>query len=184
MTHVLIENIAKYEGQVVTLKGWLANKRSSKALVFMQLRDGTGIIQAVVYRPELGDDIYALCDRMEQETCLAVTGLVKRDERSAIGYELSVQAVEVIGKPTEEYPITPKEHGVAFLMDLRHLWLRSKRQNAIMRIRNEVIRAIRDFFEDRNFVNLDAPIFMSSSCEGTSNLFECTYFDRKAYLSQ
>lgn len=184
MTHVLIENIAKYEGQVVTLKGWLANKRSSKALVFLQLRDGTGIIQAVVYRPELGDEIYTLCDRMEQETCLAVTGLVKRDERSAIGYELGVQAVEVIGKPTEEYPITPKEHGVAFLMDLRHLWLRSKRQNAIMRIRNEVIRAIRDFFEDRNFVNLDAPIFMSSSCEGTSNLFECTYFDRKAYLSQ
>jgi asparaginyl-tRNA synthetase len=184
MEHVYIEDIHKHVGKTVTLKGWLYNKRSSKKLVFLQVRDGSGIIQAVVFRPDAGEELYEQADKLPQECSLAVTGEVKEDPRSAIGYELSVSAIDVINLTTEEYPITPKEHGVAFLLDHRHLWLRSRRQVAIMRIRHEVISSIRDFFNERGFVCLDAPIFMGSSCEGTTTLFETKYFDQMAYLTQ
>jgi len=184
MQHVYIEDIGKYVGQTVQLKGWLFNKRSSKKLVFMQLRDGTGIIQGVIFRPEAGEELYELADKMQQETSLIVEGEVKEDKRSAIGYELSVTKLDVVSEPTEEYPITPKEHGVDFLLNHRHLWLRSKKQWATMRIRHEVISAIREYFDQNGFLNVDAPIFMGSSCEGTSTLFETKYFDRMAYLTQ
>ncbi len=184
MQYALISEIGKYVGQEVTIRGWLSNKRSSKKLVFMQVRDGSGIIQCVVFRPDLGDEVYELCDKMMQETSLAITGEVKEDKRSKIGFELSVTKVEVISEPVQEYPITPKEHGVAFLMDHRHLWLRSSKQAAIMRIRHELIMAIRDYFDKEGFTNLDAPIFTPNACEGTSTLFEVGYFDDKAYLTQ
>jgi len=184
MAHVWIADIGKHVGEEVTLKGWLYNKRSSKKLVFLQLRDGTGIVQCVVFRPDLGDEIYDICDKMPQETSLSLTGTVSKDDRSEIGYELQVKKVEIAAYPTQEYPITPKEHGVAFLMDYRYLWLRSKRQNAIMRVRHELIMAIRDYFDINGFTNLDAPIFTPNACEGTTNLFEVGYFDTKAYLTQ
>ena len=184
MQHVYIEEIGKHVGEEVCLKGWLFMKRSSKKLVFMQVRDGTGFIQAVVFKPEAGEALYNLCDRMAQETSIEVDGVVKEDKRSPIGFELSVNDVRVIQEPLAEYPITPKEHGVGFLLDHRHLWLRSRKQFATLRIRQEVISAIRSFFDERNFVNLDAPIFMGSSCEGTSTLFKTKYFDDEAYLTQ
>ncbi|RJO67673.1 MAG: asparagine--tRNA ligase [Myxococcales bacterium] len=184
MQHVYIENIAKYEGQTVELKGWLYNKRSSKKLVFLQVRDGTGIIQAVVFRPEAGEELYQLCDRMMQETSLIVTGLVRKDERSEVGFELAVTNVEIVAAPTQEYPLSPKEHGVDFLLGNRHLWLRSRRPLAIMRIRHEIIQAIHDFFDQRGFLRIDTPIFTPAACEGTSTLFETKYFDSMAYLTQ
>lgn len=184
MDRVYIETISRHVGQTVQLKGWLYNKRSSKKLVFLQVRDGTGIIQGVLFRPDVGDELYELADRLPQETSIIVTGEVREDPRSPIGYELAVSGLEVVSLPTEEYPISPKEHGVAFLLDHRHLWLRSRRQVAIMRIRHEVIGAIRDFFDQRGFICLDAPIFMGSSCEGTTTLFETKYFDQMAYLTQ
>lgn len=184
MQHVYIEDIGKHVGETVQIKGWLYNKRSSKKLVFMQLRDGTGIIQGVIFKPEAGEELYELADKMQQETSLIVEGEVKKDERSPIGFELAVKNLEIVAEPTEEFPITPKEHGVDFLLNHRHLWLRSKRQFAIMRIRHEVIRSIHEYFDNNGFIQVDAPIFMGSSCEGTTTLFETKYFDRSAYLTQ
>ena len=184
MRQVYIEDISKHEGESVQLKGWLYNKRSTKKLVFMQLRDGTGIIQAVVFKPEAGEELYARCDRIPQESAIMITGTVKRDDRSPIGYELAVKDVEIVSEPLREYPISPKEHGVGFLLEHRHLWLRSRRQFATLRVRHEVVRAIRDFLDGRGFVNLDTPIFTPSACEGTSTLFETDYFGQSAYLTQ
>lgn len=183
-----IEDIARdldtFEGKQVTLRGWLYNKRSSGKLHFLQLRDGTGILQCVVFHKDVSPETFEAAAKLSQETALAVTGEVRRDKRSPIGFELGASSLEVIAEPTAEYPITPKEHGVAFLMDHRHLWLRSKRQHAIMRVRHEIIDAIRDFFRRGGFTLVDAPIFTPSACEGTSNLFEVGYFDDKAYLTQ
>ncbi|HET6610976.1 MAG TPA: asparagine--tRNA ligase [Kofleriaceae bacterium] len=183
-----IEDIARdldrFEGQTVTLRGWLYNKRSSGKLHFLQLRDGTGILQCVVFHKDVPAETFDAAGKLSQETALAITGEVRRDKRSTIGFELGASAIEVLAEPTAEYPITPKEHGVAFLMDHRHLWLRSKRQHAILRVRHEIIGAIRDFFATRGFTLVDAPIFTPSACEGTSNLFEVGYFDDKAYLTQ
>ncbi|MEB3286275.1 MAG: asparagine--tRNA ligase [Vampirovibrionales bacterium] len=183
MTHVMIERIAQHEGQTVTLKGWLYNKRSSGKLHFLQLRDGTGIIQCVVFSGNVSPDVFEAAGKLTQESAFSVTGTVKADTRSKIGFELDVQDVSVIGL-ARDYPITPKDHGVAFLMDHRHLWLRSSRQNAILRIRAEIIRAIRNFFDGEGFTLVDAPIFTPNACEGTTNLFETEYFDEKAYLTQ
>jgi len=183
MTHVMIERIAQHEGQAVTLKGWLYNKRSSGKLHFLQLRDGTGIIQCVVFSGNVSPDVFEAAGKLTQESAFSVTGTVKADTRSKIGFELDVQDVSVIGL-ARDYPITPKDHGVAFLMDHRHLWLRSSRQNAILRIRAEIIRAIRNFFDGEGFTLVDAPIFTPNACEGTTNLFETEYFDEKAYLTQ
>ncbi|MEW5821709.1 MAG: asparagine--tRNA ligase [Cyanobacteriota bacterium] len=182
--HVYIDEIGKYENQDVCLKGWLFNKRSSGKLHFLQVRDGTGFIQAVAFKGDIDPELFTELKHLSQESSLMVYGTVKKDERSPIGFELSIKNVKILNQ-AEEYPITPKEHGVAFLMDNRHLWLRSKRQHAILRIRAEVIRASRNYFDDRGFILCDTPIFTPSACEGTTNLFEVNYFeDRKAYLTQ
>lgn len=192
MTAVYIENIADYEETEVTLKGWLYNKRSSKKLHFLQMRDGTGIIQVVVSLEDMGEDIFAIGESLTQESSFQVTGIVKKDSRSKIGFEIhatsleTVHIIEFVKDDPEKtgYPITPKEHGTAFLMENRHLWLRSQQQWAILRIRHSVIRAIRDFFDNQGFILLDTPILTPAACEGTSTLFEVEYYDKKAYLTQ
>jgi asparaginyl-tRNA synthetase len=181
---VFIEELAKHAGQEVVLSGWLNNRRSSGKIHFLQLRDGTGICQCVATLNDLGAEAFAAADHLGQETSLRITGLVREDKRAPGGYELTAKSFQVFG-PSNDYPITPKEHGVAFLHDLRHLWIRSPKQNAILRVRSEVAQACRDFFYDRGFVLFDAPVFTPTSCEGTTNLFEVDYFgERKAYLTQ
>ena len=183
MKSVRISQIGDFEDQEVQLNGWLYNKRSSGKLHFLQLRDGSGIIQCVVFRGDVEPEIFELCGHVGQESSLVVTGSVRKDERSPLGYELGVKTVEVVGE-SSEYPITPKEHGVSFLLDNRHLWLRSSRPHAILKIRSEICKACRDFMEEREFTLIDAPIFTPAACEGTSTLFETDYFDQKAYLTQ
>ncbi len=178
-----IADIAKFENQEVSINGWLYNRRSSGKLHFLLVRDGTGTIQAVVSKAEVADDVFALCDGLSQESSIKVTGKVVEDKRSPIGFEIHVKNVELVHQ-AEEYPITPKEHGIEFLMDLRHLWLRSSKQHAILRVRHAVIKACRDFFDGNGFVLVDAPIFTPAACEGTSTLFETDYFGSKAYLTQ
>ena len=146
-----IERIAEHVGSEVTIRGWLYNKRSSGKLLFLLVRDGTGLIQALVSRADVGEERFAAADVLTQEASLEVTGLVREDKRAPGGYELTVSGVRPLA-PSAEYPIGPKEHGVEFLMDHRHLWLRSSRQHAILRVRHEMIRAIRDFFDDRGFM--------------------------------
>jgi len=183
MERIYVSNIAKYEGQTVELQGWLYNKRSSGKLHFLQLRDGTGTIQCVVFKGDVSPEVFELSDRITQESSLIVTGTIRADKRSPIGYEMGVTDVQLIHL-AEEYPITPKEHGVAFLMDHRHLWLRSSRQYAILRIRSEIIKACRDYMDDNGFLLVDTPIFTPAACEGTTTLFETEYFGEKAYLTQ
>jgi len=183
MAQVYIEDIGKFEGQEVTVKGWLQNKRSSGKIQFLIVRDGTGTIQGVLTANSVSPEIFRLIDRVTQESALSVTGKVRADKRAPSGYELDVSSYEIVSV-SEEYPITPKEHGIAFLMEKRHLWLRSSRQHAILRIRDEVILAARNFFHERGFTLVDAPIFTPAACEGTTTLFETQYFDEKAYLTQ
>jgi asparaginyl-tRNA synthetase len=178
-----VAEIAKFSGQDVTLQGWLYNKRSKGKLHFLQVRDGSGIIQCVMFKGDVSPEVFEAADKLTQESSLRVTGTVKKDERSPLGFEIGVKDLEIVA-PSEGYPITPKDHGTAFLMDHRHLWLRSSKQNAIIRIRSTVVKAIRDFFDDRGFTLVDTPIFTPAACEGTSNLFETEYFERKAYLTQ
>ena len=184
LPHIYIEELARHIGEDVTLKGWLYGKRSSNKIHFLQVRDGTGIVQCVASKADVGDERFARLDKLGQETSITVDGVVREDKRSAIGVEIHVKDFTVVAEPTREYPITPKEHGTAFLMDHRHLWLRSKRQVAILRIRAEIISAIRAYFDEHGFTLLDAPIFTPAACEGTSNLFEVNYFGDKAYLTQ
>jgi asparaginyl-tRNA synthetase len=180
-----VADIAQHEGQEVTLHGWLDNRRSSGKLHFLQVRDGTGTIQCVVFKGNVTQEVFQEADHLPQETSLKVTGLVKKDARSPIGFELDVRSLEVVARPSAEYPIGHKEHGVAFLMERRHLWLRSQRQQVILKVRHSVEQAIRGFFDDRGFTLVDAPIFTPAACEGTSTLFEVPYFDLgKAYLTQ
>src|SRR5262249_6278843 len=185
---VYIQDIARdldrYDGQEVTLRGWLYNKRSSKKVHFLEVRDGTGILQCVAGINDVAPEIFARTDKLPQETSLLVTGKVRRDSRSPIGFELGVTNLQVVAEPAGEYPITPEEHGTAFLMDHRHLGLRSKRQHAILRVRAEIIAAVRNYFDSHGFTLVDAPIFTPAACEGTTNLFEVGYFDDKAYLTQ
>ena len=183
MKRVYVEDIGGHEGEEVELRGWLYNKRSSGKLHFLQVRDGTGTIQCVVFKGEVSAEVFQMADHLPQESSLKVRGIARADKRSPIGFELGVTDLEVVHM-AEEFPITPKEHGVHFLLDRRHLWLRSSRQHAIMRVRNEIIKACRDYFDDRGFVLLDAPIFTPSACEGTSTLFQTEYFGEKAYLTQ
>ena len=180
--HYVID-IGKYVNENVTLKGWVYNERSSGKLVFIELRDGTGIIQCVLFKGNVSEELFNEVKALPQESSIIIHGKVREDKRSPIGFEIDVAHVEIIHKAAE-YPISPKEHGVAFLMDHRHLWLRSKRQFAILRIRDEIIKAIRDFFDERGFICFDAPIFTPNACEGTSTLFQTNYFDQKAYLTQ
>ncbi|MGJ7034714.1 asparagine--tRNA ligase [Anoxybacillus eryuanensis] len=178
-----IAEVHKYVGQEVTIGAWLANKRSSGKIAFLQLRDGTGFIQGVVEKAQVSEDVFQSAKSITQESSLYVTGVVREDNRSPFGYELSVTNIELIHMAVD-YPITPKEHGIEFLMDHRHLWLRSKRQHAIMKIRNEVIRATYEFFNENGFVKVDPPILTGSAPEGTTELFHTKYFDEDAYLSQ
>ena len=184
MTITRIQDIAKAEGQTVTLQGWLHNRRSSGKIHFLQVRDGSGFIQAVMSKAAVGDETFLKADHLGQESSISVTGLVRADKRAPSGYEIDVSAFEVIS-PATDYPITPKEHGVDYLMDRRHLWIRAPRQQAILRVRHEVINACRDFFNNRGFVLCDTPIFTPSACEGTTTLFPVQYFeDTTAYLTQ
>ncbi|WP_053219441.1 asparagine--tRNA ligase [Virgibacillus senegalensis] len=178
-----ISQVAKHVGEEVTIGAWLANKRSSGKIAFLQLRDGTGFIQGVVVKAEVDEEVFQTAKNMTQETSLYVTGTVAEDTRSPFGYELQVKNVEIIHESTD-FPITPKEHGTEFLMDHRHLWLRSKKQHAVMKIRNEIIRSTYQFFNDNDYVKIDPPILTGSSAEGTTELFHTKYFDEEAYLSQ
>ena len=183
MTQTYINQLKDHIGSEVTLKGWLYNKRSSGKLVFLQLRDGTGIVQCVVFKPN-NEELFTEADSLGQESSIIVTGTVKEDTRSSLGVELDVTGLEVL-QNVHDYPITPKEHGTEFLMDNRHLWIRSKKQHAVLKVRHTVIKAVRDYFDDNGFTLADTPIFTPAACEGTTTLFEVDYFDdQKAYLTQ
>lgn len=184
MSFCYIEEVGKFAGQKVTLKGWLYNKRSSGKIHFLLIRDGTGIIQSVMSKGEVPDEIFDTYDKLTQESSLEIEGIVREEKRAPGGYELTLTDVKII-QIAQDYPITPKEHGTAFLMDNRHLWLRSSRQQAIMRVRNEIIYAIRTFFYEKRFILIDTPILTGSIGETATTLFETQYFDLgKAYLAQ
>jgi asparaginyl-tRNA synthetase len=184
MQKIYIKDLANHVGEEISLKGWLYNKRSSGKIKFIILRDGTGYLQCVYFKGNISEEIFNLADQLGQESSIEVKGKVKSEPRAVGGYELDATDLKVISE-AHDYPITPKEHGVEFLMDNRHLWLRSSRQVAIMRIRHRIVKAIRDFFDDRGFTLMDPPIITPAACEGTSTLFETEYFDLgKAYLTQ
>jgi asparaginyl-tRNA synthetase len=183
---VEIRNVSGFEGQEVVIQGWLYNLRESGKLLFPIFRDGTGTIQGVVVKNAVTPEVFERTRNLTQESSLHVTGKVRVDRRAPGGFELDVSNLEVMQLvPIDNpYPITPKEHGTEFLMDHRHLWLRSTRQRAILGVRHEIIKATRDFFDERGFTLVDTPIFTPSACEGTTTLFEVNYFDDKAYLTQ
>lgn len=183
MMEIDIEEVSKYVGEIVTIKGWLHNKRSSGKIHFLIVRDGTGYIQAIVEKRHVEDRIFDLYDELALESSIEATGRIREDKRSPFGYEMDVENIKILHK-TSDYPISKKEHGVGFLLPIRHLWLRSRKQWALMRLRHAVIKAIRDFFDSRGFTLIDAPILTPSACEGTTTLFETEYFGDKAYLSQ
>ena len=181
-----ISNIGRHEGHVVTIRGWLYNLRESGKLLFPIFRDGTGVIQGVVAKNAVSAEVFESVKNLTQESAVIVHGKVRVDKRAPGGYELDVSDVEVVQRVPEDdpYPITPKEHGVDFLMEHRHLWVRSPRQAAILRVRAAIIKAVRDFFDDRGFVLTDPPILTPAACEGTTTLFPVDYFDEQAYLTQ
>ena len=178
-----ISRIGEKARQSATVRGWLYNRRSSGKIQFLIARDGTGYLQAVVVRTDVDPAVWDTAEKATQECSLTVTGTVREEKRAPGGYEMAATHVEVLG-PSDNYPITPKEHGVDFLMGLRHLWMRSSQQHAVLRVRSEIEQAIRDFFYHRGFTLIDSPILTGSSVEGTSTLFETDYFGDKAYLSQ
>lgn len=177
------KQLEKYVGQEVTLKGWVANKRESKTVVFINLRDGRGLCQCIIGAEEIGEELFATAKSLGQESSIAVTGMVVTDERQIGGYELHVSGLHVY-QNAKDYPISNKEHGIEFLADNRHLWLRSRRQWAIMRVRNSISYAIHNFFQKEGFVQMDAPIFTGNAAEGTTDLFETDYYGKPAYLTQ
>jgi len=182
--YAYIEDLASRVGQEVTLRGWLYRKRSSGKVRFLILRDGTGLVQGVMVKNKIPDEDFAAFDRLTQESSLTVSGLVRAEPRAPGGYELDLSAVQLLHL-AQDYPIAPKEHGIDFLLNHRHLWLRSPRQQAILRVRDEISRACRDFFSQRRFVLVDTPIFTPTACEGTTTLFATDYFgERQAYLTQ
>jgi len=183
METTAISKIGQRAGSTARVRGWLYNKRSSGKIQFLIVRDGTGYVQCVVPRADVSPETWDAAEQATQESSLAVTGTVREDKRAPGGFEMTATSVEVLG-PSPEYPISPKEHGVDFLMNLRHLWMRSSQQHAVLRVRSEMEQAIADFFYEREFVRIDSPILTGSSVEGTSTLFETDYFGDKAYLSQ
>ncbi|MBK7629591.1 MAG: asparagine--tRNA ligase [Ignavibacteriales bacterium] len=184
MQKITISDLGKFVGQEVTLRGWLFNKRSSGKIKFIILRDGSGYLQCVYFKGNLTEEVFDKADKIGQESSIEVTGKVKEEPRAPGGYELDATDLKVISE-AHDYPITPKEHGIEFLLDNRHLWLRSSRQVAIMKIRHRVVKAIRDFFDERGFTLMDPPILTPNAVEGTSTLFETPYFDLgNAYLTQ
>jgi asparaginyl-tRNA synthetase len=184
MNHVYIDKISEHVGETVTIKGWLHNRRSSGKVHFLVVRDGTGFVQVVMGKNDVPDEVFKSADHLSQETSIIVTGKVREDKRAKNGVELTASGLEVVG-PAHDYPITPKEHGVDYLLDRRHLWIRAERQVAILRVRHEVIDAVRDFFNSHGFILADTPIFTPAACEGTTTLFPVQYFeDNTAYLTQ
>jgi len=182
--HVYIEDIGRHAEAEVTIKGWLHARRSSGKIHFLIVRDGSGFIQAVMSKAAVGEALFKAADHLSQESSVVVTGVVRADQRAPSGYEIDVRHLDVVGT-SHDYPITPKEHGVDFLLDRRHLWIRSERQQAILRVRHEVIDAVRTFFNARGFILADTPIFTPAACEGTTTLFPVQYFeDQTAYLTQ
>lgn len=181
---VSIKDMPQHVGEDITIKGWMYNKRSSGKINFLQLRDGTGFVQAVMVKKEVSEEDFTAAKGLWLESSLEVTGTVRADDRAPSGVELTVKSVEILHNPTEEYPIGKKDHGIDFLLDRRHLWLRSPRQKAIMKIREEIIWSWRSFFHDRDYRLMDSPILTGSIGEGASGLFELDYFDQKAYLAQ
>ncbi len=180
---VYIEDISQHAGDDIEVRGWLYNKRSSGKIRFLLIRDGTGVLQATIFSPEKDHPLFAQFDALTQESSVIVRGRVRQDKRAPGGYELVIADMETI-QIARDYPISPKEHSTAFLMEHRHLWLRSRKQHAVLQVRAELIRAIRDFFDGRGFRLMDTPILTPSACEGTTTLFETQYFDQKAFLSQ
>ena len=183
LTQVYIRDVPSHVGREVSIKGWLYNKTHKGRLWFLLVRDGTGVIQSVLFKGNVAREVFEAAEALTQESSLQITGTVRRDKRAPGGYELDASGMEVV-QIAQSYPITPKEHGTSFLMDHRHLWLRSSRQHAILRIRHQLIKAARDFFDERGFVLVDTPILTPVACEGTTNLFPVKYFDTPAYLSQ
>ncbi len=182
--HTYIEKIGEQVGKNVTIKGWLHNRRSSGKIHFLVVRDGTGFLQVVMGKRDVDDATFQKADHLSQESAIIVTGTVKEEPRAVGGYELVANGLEVVNE-AHDYPITPKEHGVDYLMDRRHLWIRAERQTSILRVRHEIINAVRDFFNDQGFILADTPIFTPAACEGTTTLFPVEYFDdEKAYLTQ
>ena len=184
MKTVTINQLSKYENQEVELKGWVYNTRNIGKIWFIIFRDGTGLLQGVVVKGEATDETFALEQDLGQEDSVIITGIVRKEARSVGGFELGIKEITVINHVKEEFPISPKEHGADFLMSNRHLWLRSKRQNSIMRVRHQIVKAIRDYFDDNGFTLIDSPIFTGNAVEGTTTLFEVDYFERSAYLTQ
>jgi asparaginyl-tRNA synthetase len=178
-----IKDLPECEGKEISLQGWVANKRDSKGLIFINMRDGSGLCQCIFSLESLGEKIFEEAKSLSLESSFSVSGKVVRDEKQIGGFEVHATKLNIL-QIAEEYPIAKKEHGIEFLMDKRHLWLRSQRQWAIMRIRNTIIFSIHSFFQENGFVEMDAPIFTGNACEGTSNLFESEFFDETAYLSQ
>lgn len=183
MESVLIKHLGRHTGREVQVRGWLYNKRSSGKIVFLIVRDGTGLVQGVVVKKEVGEEIFSLAQDITQESSIMFNGVAREEPRAPGGFEIQVTGLEVINR-AEPYPISLKEHGVDFLADRRHLWIRTPRQSAILRIRSELEKGCRDFFQERDFVLADAPIITPNACEGTTNLFEIDYHGEKAFLSQ
>ena len=184
MSEARIADLSRHVGETVTLHGWLYNRRSSGKLHFLEVRDGSGIVQCVVFKGNVTPELFAAADHVAQESSVEVVGSVKEHGKIKGQYELDVKDLRVLAATTREYPIGPKEHGTDFLMDNRHLWLRSRRQHAIVRVRHTIIKAVRDFFDGRGFTLVDAPIFTPNACEGTSDLFTTDYHGDPAYLTQ
>src|SRR5688500_9825282 len=182
--HAYINQLSKHVGQEVVLKGWLYNMRSSGKILFPQLRDGTGVVQCVVLKNAIDSETWEALKGLGQESALVIKGTVREDSRAPGGFEIDVNAAEVL-QQVHDYLITPKEHGTEFLMDHRHLWLRSRRQHAVLKVRHSVVKAVRDFLDNDGFTLCDAPIFTPAACEGTTTLFDVDSFaGEKAYLTQ
>ncbi|HKG21630.1 MAG TPA: asparagine--tRNA ligase [Blastocatellia bacterium] len=184
MDQTYIKDVSKHVGEEIIIKGWLYNQRSSGKLIFPQIRDGSGTIQGVVFKKNVPERVWTDFEKLTQESSIVVRGKARADERAPGGFELDITDVEIVSLAAS-YPITPKEHGVEFLMDHRHLWLRSRRQHAILTVRAEIIRAVQDYLDSNGFLRMDTPVFTPNACEGTTTLFEVDYFeDSKAYLTQ
>jgi asparaginyl-tRNA synthetase len=186
MTRIYIEDAGKHAGEEVSIHGWIHNKRSSGKIQFLIVRDGSGYIQGVLVKNAVPPHVFAAAETLTHESAVIVTGTIRADSRAPSGYEMDLTNVQVVQEVSKEdpFPITPKEHGIEFLMDYRHLWIRSTRQRAILKVRHEIIKAVRDFFDDRGFTLFDTPILTPVACEGTTTLFEVKYFDDQAYLTQ
>jgi len=179
-----LNKISKFENKIVEIQGWIYNKRSSGSIIFLQIHDGTSTIQGIIEKKQIGEKQFGELKELNLQSSIVVTGEVKKDKRAPTGYELQVKKAEIIQNADLDYPISKKEHGVGFLLDNRHLWLRSKRQQYILQIRDEIFRAITDFYHQNDYIRLDTPIITPNACEGTTTLFDIDYFGDKAYLSQ